>query len=274
MGIRTGILSIFALLGALLVSPSPAYADQAAVASQQADTSGAKASAEYLVGPEDVIEIEVVGQPDRVRAHVYADGTIQVNLLGKVSVAGRTTRQIGDEMAKALQAGGFYANPTVNVEVVSFASRYVTVLGDVGSPGLVPINRPYRLSEILARVGGVHSTAADYVVVRSENGQEKRYFITQLATGDITQDPYVTAGDKIFSPVAEVFYISGQVRTPGSYALQTNLTIRQAIVKGGGLTESGTDRGVEVTRGGKKMKLDASAKVEPGDVIVIRERLF
>lgn len=274
MGIRTGILSIFALLGALLVSTSPAYADQAAAPSQQADTSGAKASAEYVVGPEDVIEIEVVGQPDRVRAHVYADGTIQVNLLGKVSVAGRTTRQIGDEMAKALQAGGFYANPTVNVEVVSFASRYVTVLGDVGSPGLVPINRPYRLSEILARVGGVHATAADYVVVRSENGQEKRYFITQLATGDITQDPYVTAGDKIFSPVAEVFYISGQVRTPGSYPLQTNLTIRQAIVKGGGLTESGTDRGVEVTRGGKKMKLDASAKVEPGDVIVIRERLF
>lgn len=274
MGIRTAILSIFALLGASLISTSPAYADQAAAAAPQADSSAGKAGAEYLVGPDDVIEIEVVGQPDRVRAHVYADGTIQVNLLGKISVSGRTTRQIGEEMAKALKEGGYYANPTVNVEVVSFASRYVTVLGDVGAPGLVPINRPYRLSEILARVGGVHQTAADYVVVRPENGPEKRYFITQLATGDVTQDPYVSAGDKIYVPVAELFYISGQVRTPGSYPLQTNLTIRQAIVRGGGLTESGTDRGVEVTRGGKKMKLDASAKVEPGDVIVIRERLF
>ena len=129
-------------------------------------------------------------------------------------------------------------------------------------------------SEQQSDQGGHQPRSESAIPGADENGQEKRYFITQLATGDLTQDPYVTAGDKIFSPVAEVYYISGQVRTPGSYALQTNLTIRQAIVKGGGLTESGTDRGVEVTRGGKKMKLDASAKVEPGDVIVIRERLF
>jgi polysaccharide export outer membrane protein len=271
MSFRTSFVSAL-LMSAILAFTSPAVAQQAPPAA--AATPPGAGQAEYVVGPDDVIEIEVVGQPDRARAHVYADGTIQVNLLGKVSVAGRTTRQIGEEMAQALKAGAFYANPTVNVEVVSFASRYVTVLGDVGAPGLVPINRPYRLSEILAKVGGVHPTAADYLVLRSDTGAEKRYSIQALATGDLSQDPYVSAGDKIFSPVAEVFYMSGQIRTPGSYPLQSNLTIRQAIAKGGGLTESGTDRGVEVTRGGKKVKLDAGAKVEAGDVIVIRERLF
>ena len=51
----------------------------------------------------------------------------------------------------------------VEVEVVSYASRYVTVLGAVGSPGLIPMDRPYRLSEILARVGGARQDGADHV---------------------------------------------------------------------------------------------------------------
>jgi polysaccharide export outer membrane protein len=221
-----------------------------------------------------VIEIEIVGQPDRLHARVYSDGTIQINLVGKVTASGKTTRQLGDELAKALKAGGYYANPVVNVEVSSFASRYVTVLGAVGSPGLVPINRPYRLSEVLARVGGVHGDAADYVIVTTEQGQEKRYSVDSLATGGPDQDPYVTPGAKIFAPVADVFYISGQVNSPGTYALRSGMTVRQAIARGGGLRESGTDHGVMVTRKGKKIRLDVDAAVEAGDVLIVRERLF
>ena len=39
---------------------------------------------EYVIGPEDVVEVEVVGQPDHSRARVYTDGTIQVNLVGRI----------------------------------------------------------------------------------------------------------------------------------------------------------------------------------------------
>ena len=230
--------------------------------------------AEYLVGPEDVIEVDIVGQPDKMRARVYTDGTIQLNLLGKMQAAGKTTRQLGDEMAKQLKEKGYFSNPVVNVEVVSFTARYVTVLGAIGQPGLVPINRPYRLSEIMARVGGVKESGADYLIVRPEAGAEKRYSVKALATGDASQDPYVSPGDKIFAPEAEVFYISGQVGQPGTFALRSDMTIRQAIARAGGLSESGTDHGVLVTRGGKKIKLEASAKVEANDVIVVRERLF
>lgn len=240
-------------------------------ASSPATTQG---DAEYLIGPEDVIEVEVVGLPDRTRTKVYTDGTVQMNLLGKIDVSGRTPRQVGDQIAKLLKEGGFYASPVVNVEVVSFASRYVTVLGAVGTPGLVPMNRAYRLSEIIARVGGVGGAAAEYVIVRSENGPESRYLVRDLATGDSTKDPYVQAGDKIYAPLADVFYISGQVRSPGSFPISTGMTIGQAIAKSGGLTEAGNGKRVEVTRGGKKLKLDANAKVEPEDVLVVKERLF
>ena len=229
---------------------------------------------EYVIGPEDVVEVEVVGQPDHSRARVYTDGTIQVNLAGRVMAAGKTPRQLGTEVAAILKAGGYYANPAVNVEVVGFSSRYVTVLGAVGSPGLVPINRPYRLSEVVARVGGVREGAADFLIIRPETGPERRYNVEKIASGDSSQDPMVVAGDKIFAPTAEIIYVTGQVKSPGTYPIKTDMTIAQAIARSGGLTDSGTDKRVKVTRGGKTLKLEPSAKVEPGDVLLINEKLF
>ncbi len=277
MGMRTAALNVIALCLAVCVATTataqPSLSVPPVVPTSPPSTATG-AAAEYLLGPEDVIDIEVVGQPDRTRARVYSDGTIQINLVGKLSVAGKTARQLGEEIAATLRAGGFYANPVVNIEVSSYSSRYVTVLGAVGAPGLVPINRAYRMSEIMARVGGIQERAADYLIVRPETGPEKRFFIEKLATGDASEDPFVTAGDKIFVPVADVFYISGQVGNPGNYTMKTGMTLREAIARAGGLSESGTDRGVLVTRVGKKVKLDVNAKVEPNDVIVVRERLF
>lgn len=232
------------------------------------------ASAEYVLGPEDVIEFEVIGTPDKARARIYSDGTLTTSLGVKVSAAGLTPTQLAAELAQSLRAGGFYADPVVNVEVVGFASRYVTVLGSVNTPGLVPINRPYRLSEILARVGGVRPDSAGYIVVRPENGPEKQYSVAKLSAGAVDEDPYVAAGDKIFSPAGEQFYIYGQVTSPGAYILKVDMTVAQAIGQGGGLTESGSDKKVKVRRGGKTVKLKPDALVEPGDVITVGERLF
>lgn len=232
------------------------------------------ANQEYVLGPEDVLEIAVLGTNDKTRGRIYTDGTLQVNLIGKVTAAGKTPPELSVEVAKQLKAGGFYADPVVSVDIVGFASRYVTVLGAVGNPGLVPINRPYRLSEILARVGGVREGSADYLIVRSETGPEKRYDVEKLAAGTVDQDPFVSPGDKIFSPVAEVFYISGQVRSPGTLPIKNGMTIGQAIARAGGLTDSGSDKHVKVKRGGKEIKLESDAKVEPGDVLTISERLF
>lgn len=245
-----------------------------AVVTQPAAQPPADATEEYVIGPEDTIEIGILGQADRTRARVYTDGSIQLNLLGRVMVAGRNPRQLGAELAKAFEAGGYYSNPIVSVEIVGYASRYVTVLGAFGQPGLIPMNRSYHLSEILARVGGVRDTAADYIIVRSEGQPEKRYLISKLSSGDAADDPQVAPGDKIFSPTAEVFYVSGQVKGPGAFPVTSGLTIAQAIAKAGGLTDSGSDKKVKVTRAGKSEKMKPDAIVQGGDVLVIGERLF
>lgn len=251
-------------------------AAQAPAAATPADLTAAEpASSAYVLGRDDVVEVGLLGRTDfGGRTRVQADGTIQLPFIGKVPAANRTSAEVSDTVRKALQAGGYFADPVVTIEIVGYASRYVTVLGAVGAPGLVPINRPYRLSEILARVGGVREGAADYLVVRSDAGPEKRLLIRDLATGDATQDPYVSPGDKIYAPVAETFYIYGNVNSPGSYALQSGMTVRMAVAKGGGLSESGSDKKIDVTRGGKKLKVKLDDKVEVGDVLVIGERLF
>jgi len=236
---------------------------------------GEGTSGAYVLGRDDVVAVGLLGRNDfGGRVRVQADGTIQMPLVGKIVAADHTAAELSETIRKALQTGGYYADPIVQVEVVSYASRYVVVLGNFGSPGLVPINRPYRMSEILARVGGVREGGADYIIVRSADGVEKRYNVRDLATGDTSKDPYVTPGDKIYAPAADLFYVSGQVHGPGVFPLMGDMTVAMAIAKAGGVTESGSDKKVQVTRGGKVITLDPTAKVQAGDVLLVKERLF
>lgn len=263
--------TLFATVGHAQALQPPAPAQQQPSGPAVADS----ASAAYVLGRDDAVEVALLGgAPFGGRVRVQADGTIQLPLIGKIPAADRTSAELSEAIRKALQAGGFFADPVVTVEVVGYASRYVVVLGSVGTPGLVPINRPYRVSEILARVGGVRENAADYLQITSADGTERKLSIRELASAGGDKDPYVKAGDKIYSPAAETFYIYGQVNSPGSFAITSNMTVRMAVAKAGGLTESGSDKKIDATRDGKKVKVKLDDAIQPGDVLVVGERLF
>lgn len=238
MNIRTFLVALLAGL----FSAAGAYA-QGAGAAPAGGVAAApvgpteSASSAYVLGRDDVIEVSLIGRSDfGGRSRVQADGTIQLPFIGKLAVADHTTSEVADMVRAALQKGGYFADPVVSIEVVGYASRYVVVLGAVGTPGMVPINRPYRVSEILARVGGVREGGADYLQVRSTDGKERKLFIRDLATGDISQDPYVQPGDKIYAPAADTFYVYGEVKSPGVFPLTSDMTVRMALVRAGGIT--------------------------------------
>lgn len=282
MSIRTLINALRIAVCLAVATPVVAFSAPAASATS-APTPAAAASQStnhddsYVLGPGDVIETSILGRADfNARAKVGSDGKIPLPYLGTVDAANRSVLEFTEQVRRALEAGGYFAKPNLKVEIVSYASRYVIVLGEVRSPGLVPVDRPYHLSEILARVGGVAAGAgADYVVLRSEKGPERHLLIKDLATGDSTQDPYVSPGDKVYAPHAEVFYISGQVRSPGGFSLEQDMTVRLAIGRAGGLTEQGNEHGIKITRHGVKLdKVDLETKLQPDDVIIVGERLF
>lgn len=260
-----------------LVFTAPAAAQQAAPPAPAVATPRPATPLQdsYQLGPGDVIEVRVLGQQDfTTRSRIREDGTIALPFVGDVQTRGRNSTEFARDVAATLDRGGYYTKPIVNVEIVSFASRYVTLLGAVAQSGLQPVDREYRLSEILARAGGLRPDSNDEVVVRNDAGEERRLLFSNIALGYPDSDPIIRPGDRIFAPVAENFYIYGQVNGPGVYPVKRELTVRNALARSGGLTANGSQRRISVIRGGKKIKLSLEDKVLAGDTIVVGERLF
>ena len=90
---------------------------------------------DYRVGPEDQLEIEILGQDklDRV-LRVNGQGEITMPLVGVVKVAGLSPQEIEKRLAELYDAR-FLVNPQVTVEVKEFRHQRVAVTGAVGKPG-------------------------------------------------------------------------------------------------------------------------------------------
>ena len=229
----------------------------------------------YVLGVGDTLEVSVLGRAEfAARVQVQADGTIQLPYLKSVPAQNMTVLQLREDIRKRLMAGGFYTDPVVNVVVASYTSRYVTVLGAVGQPGLVPVDRSYRVSEILARVGGPQATGDDNLLLRRTDGTELTLPIALLATGVPDQDPMVAPGDKLYIPQAPVFYITGAVNGSGSYKVDKGMTVRKALARAGGLTQRGSDKKVKVFRDGQEIKAKLDDPIRNGDSITVGERFF
>ncbi|QOV96227.1 MULTISPECIES: polysaccharide biosynthesis/export family protein [unclassified Novosphingobium] len=264
---------IASALGTVLLIAGSAVAQVAPPAS--GSTPASTLNQGYLLGPGDVIEVSVLGQAEfTTRQPVQADGTVTLQYIHAVKASGLSVLQFRDQVARLLKQGGFYNDPVVIVGVAQYASRYVTVLGEFGTPGILPVDRPYRVSEIIARAGGVRATAGDTVIVRRSNGDELSLSISAVASGGPLEDPYVSPDDKLFIATAANFYVSGQVGAPGVYKLEKNMTYRMALARAGGVTDRGSMGKVSVYRNGKKVKVDLDAPVAADDSIFIGERFF
>jgi polysaccharide export outer membrane protein len=274
-------------LGALAQSLHPQAAEPGLLVSTPSARANAEAmpapnvavDPDYTLGVGDTIQVAVVGRSDfDGPVRVGPDGSVLLPMLGAVPAVDRTPIKLADQIRVALEKGGYFAKPIVRVDVVAVASRYVTVLGAVGAPGLMPLDRRYRLSEVVARAGGSAASGISYVVLTPANKPSKQYKIAELATGSGEQDPYVSNGDKIYvpAPEAQMFYVTGQVKNPGSYPVTEGMTVRMALARAGGLTETGSDKKVKLTRKGKeqgKIKVDDTT-VEAADILDVGERLF
>jgi polysaccharide export outer membrane protein len=275
-----GLLMLAAAAGASAQTPPPAPPSgvQQPVKAAPAPPTRAEKDlvAGYVLGPDDVVEISVLGQPEfATRARIKANGTIQLPFIGEQKISGETALTLAPKIAEKLRAGGFYAKPVVNVEVSGFASRYVVLLGAVAQPGIQPVDRDYRLSEIIARSGGLRENGADFVTLTRASGEQKNYDFEKLASGGPEDDPIVSPGDKIYVPEADLFYIYGQINAPGVYPIKGGeITVRKAVARGGGFTPSGSAKRIKLFRNGEETKVDLDMVVKPGDEVVVGERAF
>ncbi|MEZ5728857.1 MAG: SLBB domain-containing protein [Burkholderiaceae bacterium] len=141
----------------------------------------------------------------------------------------------------------------MTLNVLQFRSQQVSVLGNVNKPGRFPLETTgMRLSEILSIAGGISQTGGDSVTLMTRrSGQVERYeidLVDMFASGDLSKDIVLVAGDVVYVNRAPIFYVYGQVNRPGMYTMERGMTVAQAIAKGGGLTLRGTDKDVRVHR--------------------------
>ena len=257
----------------------------------------AQTSQNYLIGPSDVLTIKVFNEADLSGLFsVDSDGTISFPLLGRTAVGGKTVREIEAHLIKAL-TGSYLKNPQVSVEIGNYRSRAIFILGEVKAPGKYSIEGPMTLLEVLAKAGSLTTAAGNTIIVqRYKDGlaaavssepmlpgdprgaEVMRVNVEDLREGRLNANILLQDSDTIVVPPADRFYVTGYVRTPGSFVLRPGMSVQQAIAEAGGFTERGSRRGIKILRKVNEKEIEMDAKltdpVRPNDTIVVRQRFI
>lgn len=108
---------------------------------------------EFLLGPEDVVEVTVWRNQDLSRiVNVRPDGMISLPLIGDVRANGLTAAQVGEVISKRLAE--YKENPSVSVSVKEINSYYIYVVGEVTRPGKYPLKSYATVLQGISLAGG------------------------------------------------------------------------------------------------------------------------
>ncbi len=248
----------------------------------------------YRIGEGDVLKVAVWSQPELSGEFVVdVSGAIAMPLIGSVKAAGLSIEQIEKDIRDRL-GDGYVVNPQVAIGVAQFKSQRVFVVGEVRTPGVVPLSGALTLVEALTRVGSFSEFAGgDLVVIRPPEGKTTsgpvlagepgvqevaRMDVQVLQAKGPTSNIELRDGDTVVVPRAEVFYINGQVNAPGTYPYERDMTILMALSKAGGLNDMGSNKRIKIVRitNGKRVELKASLqdKLLAGDTVFVGNRWF
>ena len=207
---RNALSAGLAGLAALLLvgcSSNPRYTDYHAFVQEPRRPAS---NEPYLIGPPDVLEFKSarVRELNNYRETVSPDGFINVPLLGRVEVAGRTTSAIQAELED--RARFYYQDADVNVRVSKYASKKVFVFGQVTAPGAYYYNGSNTVLDMLAQSKPTElADPGSILIVRPDENGELRARMTidldrMITTGDTTLNAVLQEGDIIYVPPSGV----------------------------------------------------------------------
>jgi polysaccharide biosynthesis/export protein len=237
--------------------PSPAPIATRVPAPAAAPTaSPAPIAPEYRVGAGDVLEVVVLGNDDLSRTPtVQTGGTVTLPLLGEVAVLGLTVPEIKAKLTELL-GRDYLVRPQVEVTVKDYQSQFVTVLGEVASPGRKPLRGRTRLVDVLVDAGGFGPRASGEVTVTRMDGTFEdgtRARTLRFAQGSLTPDAQagletsLRHGDIVSASPKYYVTVEGEVNRPGRFPLESDLTVSGAVSLAGGLTRFGS-QGLKLRR--------------------------
>lgn len=128
-------------------------------------------TADYIIGPEDVLDITVWKNADLSKTvQVRPDGRISLPLIGDVPAVGRTSDQLTQEISNRLKA--YMENPTVSIVVKEVNSYTVYVMGEVVKPGKYPLKSKTTLLQAITLASGFTQVASRNKIVVFRFGKD------------------------------------------------------------------------------------------------------
>ena len=160
---------------------------------------------EYRLGPEDVISVEVFGQPNYSKAGITIPPTATISyplIPGGIFVSGKSTDQISIEIARKLSE--YIIDPKVTVTLEKVGSARYAVMGDVAQPGIRLMTRRVTAMTAVTEAGGILTTGnKSKVIIYRSSGQgaisQVPVNIDAIMKGK-EKDVDLQPGDQLFIP--------------------------------------------------------------------------
>jgi polysaccharide export outer membrane protein len=231
----------------------------------------------YVIHPGDQLLVSVYGESALTQTvSVLPDGYVELPLVGRVHVAGRTTEAAREMLARALRQ--YIRNPLVTVEVATQGQINALVLGDVKSPGKYALRSNAKLSDAIAAAGGLDSSVdGDLPTARVQNDGgpvETASLQGLLRDGDATQDVALADEAVVYVQSREPFSVEviGAVDHPGDVLLHAGDRLSIAVAKAGNSAAAQSDLShvyvshKNPTGGNSTQEIDMYAALEHGNL--------
>jgi len=178
----------------------PQVVETPRVATTPTDTSAQPVNpTTYLIGPEDVLHIEVFRDPDMTRTvGVRPDGKITMPLIKDLQAEGLTPERLGAQIKEALSQ--FNRDPEVGVTVVQVNSKSFTVTGKVNKVGRWPLATPIRVFDAIGLAGGLQEWANEKHIQIIRGGERLEFNYRNYLKGNKEakdQNVWLQNGDTI-----------------------------------------------------------------------------
>ncbi len=194
--------------------------------------------AEYVVGPGDRIDVQLVGNTrGKYSLVVNRDGNIQFPDLGPIAVSGLRVEAAKARISSRVQEQMIGTQATITMG--DLRSIRVFVLGDAERPGSYTVSGLATVTNALFVSGGVKTIGSLRNIQLKRNGRivSTLDLYDLLLRGDTSADARLQPGDVIFIPsIGATAGVTGEIRRPAIYELKGESSVAELLYLGGGLT--------------------------------------
>jgi len=218
----------------------------------------AYSAADYKIGPEDLLEVDVFQVPDlKGTFRVSAQGFIKLPLADKIEAAGLSVAELESLIAQRLEK--FVKEPVVGVFVKEYRSQQISVLGSVKDPKVYYATGQKYLLDMLSMAGGLSADAGSVCIIQrnvkadstdTQTAPEKIVIDLNrlLIDGNADLNIAVHGGDIVHVPKSGIFFVDGAVNGSGEYNLKNKVTLTQAISMAKGLDQTASLSDIRIFR--------------------------